>query len=105
MKTLLLGTALLAAVLVACGGGDSAALKAVKEDCQSPYGNVGAYVCQQALLNGAYTGDNEAETRVDCSLLDVTLDTAWEAFFYDGGYMPSGRVTDLYKELCEEDGR
>ncbi len=98
MKTLLLGSVLLAVVLVACGGGDSPALKAVKEDCQSPYGNVGAYVCRQALLNDAYTGDNEAVTKVECLMLEATRRGYWDA-----GYIGlPGRVSDLYEELCEE---
>lgn len=100
MKMLLLGPVLLAVVLVACGGGDSAALKAVKEDCLSTYGTVGAYVCRQALLGGAYTGDNEYVTRlVECRMLEATRRAYWDA-----GYVGlPGRVSDLYEELCGEE--
>ncbi len=98
MKTLLLGTTLLAAVLVACGGGASPALKAVKEDCQSPYSDVGAYVCRKALLDGAYTGTNEHVTKVECLMLEATRRDYWDA-----GYIGlPGRVSDLYEELCED---
>ena len=105
MKTLLLGTALLAVVLVACGGGgDSAALKAVKEDCLNPYGShvalVYSAICQRAL-GGSYTGGSEARSGVECDLLDVTLSVRIKNWATDGSRL-SGKGIDLVRDLRDE---
>lgn len=104
MKTLLLGTALLAVVLGACGGGDSAALKAVKEDCLNPYGShvalVYSAICRRALA-GAYTGDSEAGSGVECGLLDVTLSARLKNWATDGTRL-SGKGTSFVRDLRDE---